>query len=241
MTAPDLSPFVVPGVLVCLTLFSVVTWALLIAKLAQFARLKRADAVFLRRFEQAASLVERERVAARATGPQARLARAGFRVMSGRDLTLGGPAIADHVDRGDRLERALRQQIARERRRLEGGLAVLASFASTAPFIGLFGTVWGIMEALTGIHRAGAVSLQAVSGPVGQSLIATGVGIAVAVPAVLIHNLFVRRLKARVHAMNDFSYDFFALCQQAGFRLDPAASGPGSGADDGPVSASRGG
>ncbi|KZS00422.1 Uncharacterized protein APZ42_003268, partial [Daphnia magna] len=77
--------------------------------------------------------------------------------------------LSQAINHQDRLERALRQQIQRERRSLESGLAVVASIGSTSPFIGLFGTVWGIMEALKGISLAGSASLETVAGPIGAA------------------------------------------------------------------------
>ena len=117
------------------------------------------------------------------------------------------------------MERALRQQIVRERRSLETGLAVVASIGSTSPFIGLFGTVWGIMEALKGISAAGSASLETVAGPIGAALVATGVGIAVAVPAVLVYNYFLRRLKLTAADLDDFAHDFYSLAQKSAFRV----------------------
>ncbi|PPS32835.1 MULTISPECIES: MotA/TolQ/ExbB proton channel family protein, partial [Pseudomonas syringae group] len=92
--------------------------------------------------------------------------------------------------------------------------------------IGLFGTVWGIMEALQSIGVTGSASLEAVAGPIGHALVATGVGIAVAVPAVLIYNFFLRRLKLAVADMDDFAHDFDALAQRSAFAVtrQPIAS-----------------
>src|SRR5699024_2151008 len=155
-------------------------------------------------------------------------ALAGFAVINGRDTLAGTPVLSDRIDRGDRLERTLQREIERERRTLESWIVVLASLGSTAPFVGLFGTDWGVMEALVSAGEAGSTGLQAVAGRVGHALIATGLGIAVAVPAVLLYNLLVRRLKARTHALESFAHDFYNLCQQCGFqtRPDTAADTP---------------
>ncbi len=143
--------------------------------------------------------------------------QAGFAATQVQDN--GQPDLAQSINHQDRLERALRQQIQRERRSLESGLAVLASIGSTSPFIGLFGTVWGIMEALKGISAAGSASLETVAGPIGSALIATGVGIAVAVPAVLVYNYFLRRLKLTAADLDDFAHDFYSLAQKSAFRV----------------------
>ncbi|MNC54754.1 Biopolymer transport protein ExbB [compost metagenome] len=130
----------------------------------------------------------------------AQLDRAQERAVS---LKLGSP--------DDFLLRALRQAITLERIRLEQGLTLLASVGSAAPFIGLFGTVWGIYHALLAIGSAGQSSLDKVAGPVGEALIMTGFGLAVALPAVLIYNFFVRRNRLKLAALDEFAYDLFAL------------------------------
>ena len=107
--------------------------------------------------------------------------------------------------------RAMRRAITQERVRLEQGLAFLASVGSAAPFIGLFGTVWGIYHALLAIGAAGQSSLDKVAGPVGEALIMTGFGLAVALPAVLIYNFFVRRNRLRLAALEEFGHDLFTL------------------------------
>ncbi|WP_323919054.1 MotA/TolQ/ExbB proton channel family protein [Aeromonas caviae] len=135
-------------------------------------------------------------------------------------LKLGSP--------DDFLLRALRQTISAERIRLEHGLAFLASVGSAAPFIGLFGTVWGIYHALLAIGAAGQSSLDKVAGPVGEALIMTGFGLAVALPAVLIYNFFVRRNRLKLAALDEFAYDLFALLvtgvEQSASRVTPLAA-----------------
>ena len=107
--------------------------------------------------------------------------------------------------------RALRQAITRERLRLEAGLTFLASVGSAAPFIGLFGTVWDIYHALLAIGASGQSTLDKVAGPVGEALIMTGFGLAVALPAVLIYNLFVRLNRLQLVTLEEFAHDLFAL------------------------------
>jgi biopolymer transport protein ExbB len=95
--------------------------------------------------------------------------------------------------------------------RLQGGLAVLATVGSTAPFVGLFGTVWGIYNALVKIGLSGQASIDKVAGPVGESLIMTAIGLAVAVPAVLGYNWLVRRNKAATESIQAFGNDLHAV------------------------------
>ncbi|MBB1606645.1 MULTISPECIES: MotA/TolQ/ExbB proton channel family protein [unclassified Pseudomonas] len=197
--------------------FSVLTWSLALVKGIQFGRQKSQDRRFQKQFWGATSLESAGEQSAGQPGASARVAQAGFAAIQVPD---GNPHdLAQSINHQDRLERALRQQIQRERRSLESGLAVLASIGSTSPFIGLFGTVWGIMEALKGISAAGSASLETVAGPIGSALIATGVGIAVAVPAVLVYNYFLRRLKLTAADLDDFAHDFYSLAQKNAFRV----------------------
>ncbi|CAM3820326.1 Biopolymer transport protein ExbB [Pseudomonas reidholzensis] len=198
--------------------FSIVTWGLALIKVVQFVRLKNQDKRFHQQFWAASSLDSAAEISHELPGPAARVAQSGYAA-----IAVGEPGhandLSQSINHQDRLERALRQQIVRERRSLETGLAVVASIGSTSPFIGLFGTVWGIMEALKGISAAGSASLETVAGPIGAALVATGVGIAVAVPAVLVYNYFLRRLKLTAADLDDFAHDFYSLAQKSAFRV----------------------
>jgi biopolymer transport protein ExbB len=99
--------------------------------------------------------------------------------------------------------------------RLQDGLAFLATVGSTAPFVGLFGTVWGIYHALTAIGIAGQASIDKVAGPVGEALIMTAIGLAVAVPAVLGYNWLVRRNKVTMEAVRSFAADLHGVLMGA--------------------------
>jgi biopolymer transport protein ExbB len=94
--------------------------------------------------------------------------------------------------------------------KLQSGLAILASVGSTAPFVGLFGTVWGIYHALLAIGAAGQATIDKVAGPIGESLIMTALGLAVAIPAVLGYNALVRGNKSVLHKLNRFAHDLHA-------------------------------
>ena len=117
----------------------------------------------------------------------------------------------DSLDVSDWVTRCLRNCIDEFTARLQSGLAILASVGSTAPFIGLFGTVWGIYHALTAIGVAGQASIDKVAGPVGEALIMTAIGLAVAVPAVLGYNWLVRRNKAVMDEVRGFAADLHAV------------------------------
>jgi biopolymer transport protein ExbB len=119
----------------------------------------------------------------------------------------------------DFLTRTLRQAIARETAQLEAGLTLLASVGSTAPFVGLFGTVWGIFHALTSISVKGQASLETVAGPVGEALIMTAVGLFVAIPAVLAYNGLVRSNRVILSELDAFAHDLHAYFT-TGARVD---------------------
>jgi len=215
LSSSSTSP-VVQGVLWLLIAFSVATWTLILVKTIQVWRMRKQNVLFRKHFWGAKDF----QAAANLTGysgPAARLVQSGFDAL--RDVDSEGASDLEHFgDRQDVLERALRQQIQRERVTRESGLAVLASIGSTAPFVGLFGTVWGIMHALTDISKLGSASLEVVAGPIGEALIATGFGIAVAVPAVLAYNFFIRRLKTSSNNLDDLAADVIAISRRASFR-----------------------
>lgn len=116
----------------------------------------------------------------------------------------------DRLDVSDWVERSLRNSLDDHSARAQSGLTVLASVASTAPFVGLFGTVWGIYHALLGIGAAGQVSIDQVAGPIGEALIMTALGLLVAIPAVLGYNTLVRGNKRINHRLNRFANDLHA-------------------------------
>ncbi|MDO8305395.1 MotA/TolQ/ExbB proton channel family protein [Herminiimonas sp.] len=115
-----------------------------------------------------------------------------------------------NTDPGELITRTLRQEINRVSARLESGLTLLASVGSTAPFIGLFGTVWGIYHALVAVSASGTVQIDKVAGPVGEALIMTALGLAVAIPAVLAYNAFTRVNRVTLAELDAFAHDLHA-------------------------------
>ncbi len=116
----------------------------------------------------------------------------------------------DSLDVSDWVTRSLRNCIDEFTASLQSGLAILASVGSTAPFIGLFGTVWGIYHALVAIGTSGQSTIDKVAGPIGEALIMTALGLAVAIPAVLGYNALVRGNKSILNALNSFAHDLHA-------------------------------
>jgi biopolymer transport protein ExbB len=196
-----------------LMLFSIVSWSLILMQAWMRWRDARNNRDFTRHFWQARDLTDARRLAQTAQGPVARVGRAGFEILH----VMEGERTATLQDNGDRhevLERRLRDAVRMTVNDLESGLTVLASIGSTAPFIGLFGTVWGIMRALHDISLAGSAGLDVVAGPIGEALVATAIGIATAIPAVLAFNHGLRKVRLYATELDAFANDFLRLAQR---------------------------
>jgi biopolymer transport protein ExbB len=133
------------------------------------------------------------------------------------------------------LTRAMRRVIDEDTARLESGLTVLASVGSTAPFVGLFGTVWGVYHALVAIGMSGQGTLDKVAGPVGEALIMTALGLAVAIPAVLAYNAFVRSNRLMLSRLDAYAHDLYAVLTTGSSIANPGTVIPLK-----PASAARG-
>ena len=201
---------VIMGTLWLLVAFSVITWTIILIKAWRQWRMGKQNRLFHRLFWQAKGLQAAADAAKDAPGSLAQVCRAGFGVMHA--MRSADNADLQHSgDLQDILERTLRQEVQNQQGVLDAGLAPLASIGSTAPFVGLFGTVWGIMHALQDIGQTGSAGLDVVAGPIGEALIATALGIATAVPAVLAYNFFLRRLRINVAQLENFATDFLHL------------------------------
>ncbi len=208
---------IVAGTLLVLVLLSVATWSIILLKLWQQFRSGKPMREFHQAFWAARDWQGAADVANRSAADTATLAKAGFielKNLSGEQQGLNHLGTPQ-----DLLERTLRQQLQNIQRQQERGLAELATIGSTAPFVGLFGTVWGIMHALEGISKSGSASLDIVAGPIGEALIATAIGIATALPAVMAYNFFLRRLKVNMTELENFAHDFMRLAQKQQFKL----------------------
>jgi biopolymer transport protein ExbB len=191
-----------------LVVMSLASWMVILVKALDIMKFKklaeRADS-----FWHSADLAEGlEKLGPDADNPFRQLA------LEGRDATSHHRAtraqLHDTLDVSDWVTRCLRSQLDHATARLQSGLAILASVGSTAPFVGLFGTVWGIYHALMGIGAAGQATIDKVAGPIGEALIMTALGLAVAIPAVLGYNALVRGNKAVLVKLNRFAHDLHA-------------------------------
>jgi biopolymer transport protein ExbB len=193
-----------------LVFMSIVSWYFIIIKIARVTRIRTRSNHLVSAFwktspDQAIAYLEQQPD----WEPFSKIALDGEFAMQHHDQ-LTEDRLAGTLHRADFLDRALRAAINREMERLETGLTFLATVGSTAPFVGLFGTVWGIFHALVRIGATGETSLDQVAGPVGEALIMTALGLAVAVPAVLGYNLLVRNNRVIIASFHAFAEDLLA-------------------------------
>jgi biopolymer transport protein ExbB len=199
------------GVLVLLLVLSVASWFLIVTKaIANMGARKRADS-FLKQFWDATSLQEMQATLIANSGDNAfsDLARQALTVSNANQRVVEQLLAAGGIS--EYLTRVLRNGVDQEASKVEYGLTVLASAGSAAPFVGLFGTVWGIYHALVQIGMSGEGTLDKVAGPVGEALIMTAVGLVVAIPAVLAYNAFTRRNRIWLAQLDNFAHDLYAL------------------------------
>jgi len=227
-------------IMALLLLFSVISWAIIFTKYRLLSRAKVQTGAFLELFWESRDLkkVYTESEALR-TSPVACLFRAGYAEFSRlsklqASASEAGPAEAGRpkevisVDRDapsrtrqalmDNLERSLRKGYIDQNNRLERSLSFLATTGNTAPFIGLFGTVWGIMESFRGIGLKGSANLAVVAPGISEALIATAAGLAAAIPAVVAYNYFSQRVSVLQSEMDIFTTDFLSMVGRQFFR-----------------------
>ena len=208
---------IVAATLVVLIILSIVTWSIAIYKFWKQVQGVKLSRGFKLAFWDAKDWHAASEVVKHGSGDFANLGQVGFAELKSLNEQ---PQDLKHMGMPQELiERTLRQQLQNIQRLHERGLAELATIGSTAPFVGLFGTVWGIMHALTDIGKSGSASLDVVAGPIGEALIATAIGIATALPAVLAYNLFLRRLRVHVTDLENFAHDFIRLAAKHDYRV----------------------
>ena len=208
--------FVARGTLIILVLMSMGSWYILITKLYESLKLSQEAKGAQRTFFKSKSLRE---------GAQALKTGSAFRFIADSGIEASEHhegALTENIDHNSWVSMSVQRSIDDIQSRLQDGLAFLATVGSTAPFVGLFGTVWGIYHALTAIGIAGQASIDKVAGPVGEALIMTAIGLAVAVPAVLGYNWLVRRNKVTMEAVRRFGADLHGVLM--GARMGASAA-----------------
>ncbi len=214
-------------ILALLVVMSVATWYLIVMKTLQGLSSARRTSRFLAIFWDAPSLnaVERHLEEHHPDEPFSHLAYHAI-ASSRHHARHGANRLNEAGNASDFLTRSMRRVIDEETARLESGLTVLASVGSTAPFVGLFGTVWGVYHALVNIGMSGQGTLDKVSAPVGEALIMTALGLAVAIPAVLAYNAFVRRNRIVLARLDGFAHDLFAFLSTGAHYGDAETTAP---------------
>lgn len=200
------------GVIVVLLCMSVLTWVVIVYKGWLVARARRSVPRSIAAYWQAADATAAWQ-GVRAHDPL-RLVLPLLDGVQGPDVAAQATLEATG-SRAARLTRRLREALGSASRQLQWGQIVLATIGSTAPFVGLLGTVWGINHALTGLAGAGALSIDKVAGPVGESLIMTAFGLLVAIPSVMAYNVFGRLIAGVVEQLDGLAHDLLALYGEA--------------------------
>jgi len=213
--------FVAKGTLIILVLMSLFSWYIILTKIWDQRKLKTSAKAAEKNFWNAPSI--KDGVERMKKGDDFRnVAEDGLRAASHHDGRL-----TDRIDLHEWITMSLQRSVDAVNSKLQSGMAFLATVGSTAPFVGLFGTVWGIYHALINIGLAGQASIDKVAGPVGEALIMTAIGLAVAVPAVLGYNWLIRRNKSVQDSLRNFAADLHAYLI-SGARVgasDAAATG----------------
>ena len=213
---------VTKSVALLLLVMSLVSWMVIIIKtldLMKYKRIAKKSEEFWHSEDFAVGL---GKLGSDAANPFRQLA------LDGREATLHHrntkAQLHDALDMSEWVTRTLRNTLDEFTSKLQSGLAILASVGSTAPFVGLFGTVWGIYHALLAIGMAGQATIDKVAGPIGEALIMTALGLAVAIPAVLGYNALVRGNKGVLRKLNRFAYDLHAYFV-TGARVSASSAG----------------
>lgn len=193
------------GTLLALAIMSIGTWYILIVKLIEQSRLLRAARAAKKSFWSGGTVSNGIKTLS-ASSPFRFIAEAGVASSEHHEGEL-----LEQVDRHTWISLSIQRAVDEIQSRLQSGLAFIGTVGSTAPFVGLFGTVWGIYHALTAIGIAGQASIDKVAGPVGEALIMTAFGLAVAVPAVLSYNWLVRRNKSAMEKVRNFGSDLHSV------------------------------
>ena len=209
--------FVSKGTLIILVIMSMGSWYILFVKLWEQYKLMREAKDMRTAFWKAPSLKE---------GAKRLDKKSAYRYIAESGLEANEHhegALTENIDLNDWVTMSVQRSVDTVQSRTQDGLAFLATVGSTAPFVGLFGTVWGIYHALTAIGIAGQASIDKVAGPVGEALIMTAIGLAVAVPAVMGYNWLVRRNKVAMDGVRTFGADLHAVLLGRRPEMRPAA------------------
>ncbi|HNQ79703.1 MAG: protein TolQ [Acidobacteriota bacterium] len=206
---------VVQAILLILLFFSVFSWTIIIFKRKTFRTATARSKKFLEIFKKSRSLTEVNEAAKSYPGsPAAALFLAGYKEIAYLAKQQQAASEPANGSRLENLSRALTKASNAEVARMEKMMGFLATTGSVSPFIGLFGTVWGIMDTFIGIGVTGSTSLVSVAPGIAEALIATAVGLFAAIPAVMAYNMFLHQLKDQITDMEDFSLELLSIAER---------------------------
>ena len=214
--------FVSKGTLIILSLMSMGSWYILITKLIDQAKIMKQSKETQAKFWKASSIAAGS-ATLKEGSPFRFIAETGTKATAHHD-----GALLEQIDLSTWVTMSIQRAVDKVQSRLQDGLSFLATVGSTSPFIGLFGTVWGIYNALTAIGMSGNASIDKVAGPVGEALIMTAFGLFVAVPAVLGYNWLVRRNKSAMEDVRSFSADVHSVLISGAMSTSEAGRAAGA-------------
>jgi biopolymer transport protein TolQ len=206
--------WVARGVLALLLFFSVISWGMIFQKLSLFGRIRRQSDQFLRIFRATRGIANPQAIAA-AGSPFASVYAAGYRELQFQVGTHPGNPEPPRLKSLSAVTVNMQLASAEEVRRVEKGMSWLATTGSVTPFIGLFGTVWGIIDAFSGLGAAGSASLRAVAPGISEALVTTAAGLFTAIPAVIFYNNFLGDIRDLAQRLDTFALEVTAQVEKA--------------------------
>ncbi len=204
--------WVARGVLLLLLLFSIISWGMILQKIGLFGRIRRQSDQFLRIFRATRGVANPQALAS-AGSPFASVYAAGYRELQSQVGGGGNPQIPK-LKSLQAVTVSMQLASADEVHRAEKGMAWLATTGSVSPFIGLFGTVWGIIDAFSGLGSAGAASLRAVAPGIAEALVTTAAGLFAAIPAVIFYNQFLQNIRELAQRLDTFALEVTAQIEK---------------------------
>ena len=204
--------WVARGVLGLLLLFSLISWAMIFQKFGLFGRLNRESEQFLKIFRATKGVANPQGIIS-AGSPFANVYAAGYRELQSQ-VSGSGTATPQKIKSMQAVTVNMQLTAAEEVRRAEKGMSWLATTAGVTPFIGLFGTVWGIIDAFSGLGTAGAASLRVVAPGIAEALITTAAGLAAAIPALIAYNYFLQKIRDLAQRLDTFVLEFAAQIEK---------------------------
>jgi biopolymer transport protein TolQ len=204
--------WVARGVLGLLLLFSLISWAMILQKFGLFGRLNRESEQFLKIFRATKGVANPQGLVS-AGSPFANVYAAGYRELQAQ-VSGSGTAAPQKIKSMQAVTVNMQLAAAEEVRRAEKGMSWLATTAGVTPFIGLFGTVWGIIDAFSELGTAGAASLRVVAPGIAEALITTAAGLAAAIPALIAYNYFLQKIRDLAQRLDTFVLEFAAQIEK---------------------------